>query len=242
MVNLCIFLPLVTLMSIANALPSQTDTSPNPNSDSLFARAVGLAKRANIDNYKGCTADQKTRIQAGYKDALKLADHVWSPNHDELFTAGVNGRLPESSPLLQRYFGDIKSSSSDYQKATNVYNNIRNWWPWPLFDWIFGSRIHVFCADEFAICASNPAIGGYAKNLDDGPRITLCPGYFNSYTFPTLDELKQRLDSTWKDKQKDIASFRGVGQIFLHEMVHLEVIGGKPNSELCNATCISSTY
>jgi hypothetical protein len=67
--------------------------------------------------------------------------------------------------------------------------------------------------------------------LDDGPRITFCPGYFTEYTYPTLDELKARLDGDWKDKQKNIKSYRGVGQIFLHEMVHLEVIGGKPNSK-----------
>lgn len=231
MVRLSSLVVLVKILTVATALPSYSDSSPNRNHPSLLTRAAGLAKRNNIDNYKGCDAGQKARIQAGYKDALKLADYVWSPYHDELFTAGVNGRLPDNSPLLQRYFGDIKSSSDDYKKATNVYDNLRNWWPYPVFDWIFGKRIHVYCTDEFGTCALQPNIGGYAKNLDDGPRITLCPPYFTTYTYPTLDELKQRFDTEWKDKQKDIASYRGVGQIFLHEMVHLEVIGGKPNSE-----------
>lgn len=31
--------------------------------------------------------------------------------------------------------------------AVAVINNIANWYAWPVFDWIFGSRIEVHCVD-----------------------------------------------------------------------------------------------
>ncbi|KAF1990281.1 hypothetical protein K402DRAFT_226294 [Aulographum hederae CBS 113979] len=231
MVKLSFSLLLTSLLTIFTSALPPGSAPQNPNPHSLLARAAGLVKRHNIDNFKGCNAEQKAQIQVGYEDALKLADKVWRLYYDELFTAAdhIPGSLPDDTPWLKRCFGDIQDSKDDYIRATNVYNNIRNWWPYRFFDWIFGKRIHAYCTDEFGICVRDPGIGAYARNLDDGPRITLCPPHFYTYTFPSLDVLKECLDTDWQNKQKHIASYRGAGHIFLHEMVHLEVISGKPH-------------
>ena len=77
----------------------------------------------------------------------------------------------------------------------------------------------------------NGKVGGYAKNLESGPLITFCPPYFDDYAFPSLAARKTYLDAN-PNNQKNIKSYGTKGQVFLHEMVHLEVISGKPHSKL----------
>jgi hypothetical protein len=199
---------------------------------------VSVVNCNNIDLYTGCSPTQESQIQTGYKDMLRLTDWL-SPflGSGELFT--------QYNTLATRYFGADTTRGSDAANRVQgmppsfrvniktddkaVYGNARNWYPWLIFDWLWGKRIHVSCDDTYNMC--NGKVGAYAKNLESGPLITFCPPYFEDYAYPSLDERKAYLDAN-PSSQKDIKSYGTKGQIFLHEMMHLEVISGKPSSKL----------
>jgi hypothetical protein len=110
----------VYLATLASGTPLfPADTTPNPSSPGLLRRAANHLKRNNIDLYVGCSADQKNRINAGYKDALRLADHLspFMQVHDELFAPGQD-------ELVGRYFGtDLTYDSDDAIKIRSKFHS-----------------------------------------------------------------------------------------------------------------------
>ncbi|KAL9608159.1 MAG: hypothetical protein Q9167_006992 [Letrouitia subvulpina] len=190
----------------------------------------------NINGWTGCSGDQKNIVTQAYKDALRLGDYV-DPyrGHDELFAPTSPNQTVDSSKLPDalsiRFFGQQTSAgSSQAAYVGGVLHRIGQWYPWPIFDWIWGKRIEVRCTDVENKCQSvnGQQVAAYASNTDQGPKITFC-GPFWQYS--NLDDKKTQLDGT-PNWQKDIGSFKTQGQIFLHEMTHLLVISNDKKSTL----------
>jgi hypothetical protein len=107
-----LLLSLLSFSSMALAFPSPLSSTSSPN-----PLTKKLDKRNNIDYYTGCSASQKSRIIAGYKDALKLANHASPRIHDELFA-------PDSSAeLFSRYFGaGLSADGPEVARIKSTYN------------------------------------------------------------------------------------------------------------------------
>ena len=178
---------------------------------------------SNIDSFLGCSATQKDGILTAYKDALRLADRVLPYSyHDELLVSNY------VDTLSVRFFGRKATAFTDKARfVNNAYSNIASWWPLPVFDWIAGKRIHMRCTDVEHHCTdiSGRQVGAYATNdYANGPSITFCDPFWQ---FKTLDDKKKDLDKKEnEDKRHNTAYMITTGQIFLHEMTHLDVISG----------------
>ena len=127
-----------------------------------LALSLNYVSANNINGWTGCDpGTQNGVVTQAYKDALRLADHVSPFNgHDELFQpvspndTGVSTQQGPSA-LGVRFFGQqsgIGTNQAGYIRS--VYTNIAQWYPWPIFDWLFGKRIEVRCTDVENRCGS----------------------------------------------------------------------------------------
>ncbi|KAF4637554.1 hypothetical protein G7Y89_g527 [Cudoniella acicularis] len=192
-----------------------------------FSKKSNLLKRNNISKYYECSAVQEAFINQAYKDTLKLADNIqpFLPVRDELFAPGQ-----QPGPLEIRYFGADIAPSNDPKPllVRTVISNIANWYPWPIFDWIFGKRIEVSCIDlpnktkltcETQIGNQRQKIAAYALS-ENGAQIVFCELFFNHLT---LDQVQSNLQND-PIAQKDLTQKKSSAHVMFHEMTHLTII------------------
>ena len=209
---------------------------------------VSASLADNINGFTGCSNERKDIVWQAYRDCLALADNVnpfRGERHDELPQVTNYYAYHE---LADRFFGGKAQQYTDKGEFTrgkvrlikfklhpltdllDVIYNIRQWYPWPVFDWIWGRRIEVRCEDVENRCVgkiNGRPIGAYASNTDSGPKITFCDSFWEH---PNLAQRRKDLDGT-PDWRKHIGNFKTQGEIFLHEMTHLLVISGERKSE-----------
>jgi hypothetical protein len=199
---------------------------------------------------------KRSFIDQAYKDTLRVADFItpFLPADDGgLFTNSTTGNTTSTAPrqpgaLERRYFGaDIRAThepkptlirsiffqnfhwaSSTNHIASAVIFNIRNWYPWPIFDWIGGKRIEVSCVDlpnkKNTKCITkvgneDQVIGAYALS-ENGAQIVFCDTFFQ---MPHLDAVEKSLRNNPRN-QKDLNWMKSSAHIMFHEMTHLTII------------------